>query len=88
MYIDPKRVLSENTKSAKVPDDAPDDLKEAQLESIASLSPYAQIGEDKEASVLTVVFRVLEMIETADDTSGGAAGFAIFQQMQFLVRVW
>jgi hypothetical protein len=75
-------------ESAKVPDDAPNDLKEAELEPIASLSPYAQIGKDEEASVLAIIFRVLKMIETADNTAGGAAGFAVLQQMQLLVRVW
>lgn len=68
--------------------DAPDDFKEAQLESITALRSNAKIGKHEDAGVLAVVFRVLEMIEAAHNTASGAACFAIFQQMQFLVRVW
>lgn len=55
----------------------PLDLEEAEFESIAALGADAEVGKDKETGIFTVIFRVLEMIETRDNRSSSAAGLAI-----------
>ena len=62
--------------------DLPNDLEQTQLQSIASFSAYAQVGEDEEPGVLVRVLGIFEVVQRRDHGARRTPRLAVLLQSQ------